>query len=106
MLSTLLNYVGVALILHAAYSLKHYNTLVEATVSVSALKYPMDVLVELAVAFILVVLGQMMMLNLRNIRKLPSVQGKTYDESTSESDFMLFNSRRSNLQKRVASRNK
>lgn len=42
MLHSIFNYVGLAILLHAAYSFKHYRSLIEAT-AVDAPQYPIDV---------------------------------------------------------------
>jgi hypothetical protein len=96
-------WLGLLTLLHAAYSLKQYKKIVSfavAEVKLAAPTLPVDVIVELLIAFFLIMLGQMISLKLKKIRITTSTKAKSYEESFNNSDFMVFNNRGTHISKR------
>lgn len=52
-----------------------------------------QVIVELIVAFLLILLGQLMNLRLKPIKVSADIKGKHFDETMGRSDFAVFNHR-------------
>ncbi len=59
---------------------------------------------QVAVGFILILLGQLASLKLKHIRVASTIPTKTYPEVMSGSDFSTFNHRGLNFKKRLATK--
>jgi len=98
-----IGYFGWLVLLHAAYSANHYRSLVKLIGSeVTADQFlPHDIIIELAIALLLILIGIVAPLKLRRIFLTSNVQSKSFPEAFARSDFMVFNHRGKHLKSRI-----
>mmetsp|Transcript_11525 Transcript_11525/g.18893 ORF Transcript_11525/g.18893 Transcript_11525/m.18893 type:complete len:103 (+) Transcript_11525:46-354(+) len=93
MISLILGVVGALLLIHAAYSYRHYNQLLVQLRLPETNEPPIDVMIELIVGFVCVLVSQLSTLKLKPMRISPQIRAKTFDEAMTNVDYMVFNHR-------------
>ena len=88
MIGRLFLLLGSIVLLHALYSAHHYKSLFS-----QAIDLPIDIIIEVSIAFILLLIGQTLPLNLKAVRLSTDVITKTVDQIYGRPDFLTFNNR-------------
>ena len=88
MISTLLSLLGLIILLHGLYSAHHFKSLYS-----QAIDLPIDIVIEVSIAFILLLIGQTLPMKLKPVRISSDVINKTVDEIYGRPEFVTFNSR-------------
>jgi hypothetical protein len=95
------SWLGLLGLMHAAYSYRHYmKLLTEIHAESDAPSLPVDVIIELAASFLLIVVGRLLPMELKGIRISSDLKARSFDESFTDSHFMTFNHRGRELAKR------
>jgi len=99
--STMTTILGGLIILHAAYSYRHYIKLVYSIEleNVGGIP-PLDVIIEIILGSGLILFGLIMSLQLKPIRISSDIPAKPYQEVINNVDFMIFNHRGIEIAKR------
>jgi hypothetical protein len=92
-ISSLLTYLGVVVLAHAGYSANHFKRLLLAGGGSLVESPPQDVVLEVCVAFLLLLLGQMLPIKLAPVRYSKKTNLRKYDESYARPDFVSVNHR-------------
>lgn len=102
MLNQLLGVAGTVLLLHAGYSANQYKTLLYAQghESNSSLP-PIDVLLECALSFVLILVGQLLPLTLESIQLSPSKKFTTFADRFGAPEYVRFDHRGPEFQRRI-----
>mmetsp|Transcript_4017 Transcript_4017/g.6235 ORF Transcript_4017/g.6235 Transcript_4017/m.6235 type:complete len:104 (-) Transcript_4017:192-503(-) len=101
MISKALNFLGLILLAHAAYSAHHYKGIVAALGMTGDVSMPpADVIIETAVAFALVVIGQIAPMKMIPVRISSEKISKSWEETMQRPEFATFNHRGRALFKR------
>ena len=103
MLNQILCLLGTVVLIHAGYSANQYKTLVYAQSGQDAASTlpPLDVIIECVVAFVLIVVGQLMPLSLESIQLAPSKKFMTFADCFGAPEFVRFDHRGLEMQKRI-----
>jgi len=96
----LLTVAGTVLLLHAGYSSNQYKTLIVAAGDSRSLP-PVDVLLECALSFFLILLGQLAPLNLESILVTPDKKFSSFEDKLGAPEFIRFNTRGRALHQRL-----
>ena len=89
-LSSILSLLGFITLLHALYSAHHFKSLFS-----QAIDLPIDIIIEVAIAFILILIGQSLPMKLKPVRISADVIIKTVNEIYGRPEFITFNNNRS-----------
>lgn len=120
MLSKLISFVGAIILVHAAYSAHHYRRLVADSTLPPSLPFasilppflssllppslpPVDILLELAVSFLLLLIGQVSPLKLKPVRIAPDKTIRSYEEVMGRPEFATFQHRGRAMAKKIES---
>ena len=106
----ILQWLGLSLLLHAAYSTVHYRGLLKAMPAATAAQLPLppfDVYAEAMAAFLFCAAGSIIGAPaLRKVRAVSDSANKTLDDVLTNPDFMTFNHRGVALRRRLDAINK
>ncbi len=96
--------VGLLIILHAGFSAVHYRHFAQGVgVAVKPHEVPTDVKLEVALGFILALVGVLLAAGpLKPIKYSTQMNGKKYDSLSDKDSFRVFNHRGAFLAKRLA----
>ena len=93
-LSTIIGWIGLLLVLHAAYSYRHYKKLIlDLEMQDQAPTIPIDVLLELIAGFTAILVARMIVLQLKSITISREIKGKSWEESFSNMSYAVYNHR-------------
>ena len=88
MIGRLFSLIGSVVLCHALYSAHHFKSLFS-----QAIDLPIDIIIEVSIAFILLLIGQTLPLKLKAVRLSTDVITKTVEEIYGRPEYVTFNNR-------------